>query len=42
MKPSSTARPGARPSRTTPTAGPWLSPKTVIVTLVPRVFFMGG
>ena len=37
---SETSIPGASPSMTTPTAGPWLSPKRVTQTLCPNVFFI--
>ena len=40
MNSGSTGIPGAIPSRTAPTAGPWLSPKSVTETLSPNVFFM--
>ena len=40
MKASSTGSPAHRPSSTAPMAGPWLSPKMVRQTLLPKVFFM--
>ena len=40
MRLSSTGIPGASPSMTAPISGPWLSPKSVTETDVPKVFFM--
>jgi hypothetical protein len=38
MSLSASAIPAGQPSITTPTAGPWLSPKVVILKFLPNVF----
>src|SRR5699024_9616959 len=39
---SSSARPAASPSITTPMASPWLSPNSVTCMLFPKLFFMSS